>query len=60
LLEEFDVFGLERSHTRKSLGFFFWFFFTLQIIIKVLGSWAALMLEIFDKYGEGEFDFSKG
>jgi hypothetical protein len=35
-------------------------FFTLQIIIKVLGSWAALMLEIFDKYGEGDFDFSKG
>lgn len=30
------------------------------IIIKVLGSWAALMLEIFNKYGEGDFDFSKG
>jgi hypothetical protein len=49
-----------RDLTKESHWGFFWVFFTLQIIIKVLGSWAALMLEIFNKYGEGDFDFSKG
>jgi hypothetical protein len=30
------------------------------IIIKVSCSWAAFILNLFDVYGEGEFDFSKG
>ena len=31
-----------------------------QLIIKVGCSWAALILSIFDMYGEGDFDFTMG